>query len=93
LPPCATLTIGGFEFTQVPEIDQGVQAGITLQEHTASTAAITTIRSTKWNEFLTAKRRRAVSAFTGNDFYCGFIYEFHGNSLSGYFPGVFLILQ
>ena len=66
----------------VAKIDQSIDVGITDQINTATVAAIATVGPAAWDIFFPSKTQAAVAAVTGDDFYSGFVDEFHGQRVS-----------
>ena len=77
VPARAMLTILRFVFPHVAEINQGVQTGITFEQHTAATSPVTPVRPTERNIFFPAERGGTVPAVPGDHDNIGFIYKFH----------------
>ena len=67
------------------EVDQGIQAGIALEVHTAAVATIAAVRPTVLNILLPAKRRRAIAASSGSYMNGCFINKFHNGSILFWF--------
>ena len=77
VPARAMLAILRLVFPHVAEINEGVQTGITFEQHTAATSTVTPVRPTERNIFFPAERCGTVPAVPGNHNYVGFIYKFH----------------
>jgi hypothetical protein len=80
--PHAVLAVLCLVFSQVPEIDQGIQTRITFQVHAAATATVTTIGTTVLDVLFPAERGRTVAPVAGDNCDIGFINEFHAAILS-----------
>lgn len=65
----------------MPEIDQGVEPRISLQEQTATSTAITAVGAAERDVFLATKADAAVAAITGFNAYDCLVDEFHGMKL------------
>src|SRR5262249_48540660 len=59
-------------------IDQRIEAVDRLYPHVATFAAVATVRSAEFNEFLAPERNAAVPARAGRNIDLGFVEEFHG---------------
>ncbi len=76
----AVFTTARFVAARVAVVDQGVQVGIGHAIDVATTAAVTTVGAAEFFVFFVPERCGAVAAIAGNNFYGGFIDEFHGGA-------------
>src|SRR6185503_13536281 len=63
-------------------IDQRIEAGNGLDDDVAAAAAITTVGSTEFDEFLAPERHAAVPACSGGDIDLGLVEKFHGRDIA-----------
>src|SRR5262249_35806548 len=74
----AVTTALGLEVLPIAVIDQRIEAVDRLYHHVATFAAVATVRSAEFNEFLAPERNAAVPARAGRNIDLGFVEEFHG---------------
>jgi hypothetical protein len=65
-----------------PEIDKGVQRGITYKVYASASASISPIRATAFYIFLTTKRQATATSFACFNLDTCFIDKIHNRSLS-----------
>ena len=76
----AVFTTARFVAARVAVVDQGVQVGIGHAIDVATAPAVTAVGAAEFFVFFVPKRCGAVAAVPGNNFYGGFIDEFHGGA-------------
>ena len=77
VPARAMLAILRLVFPHVAEINEGVQTGITFEQHTTATSTVTPVRPTERNILFPAERCGTIPAVPGDYDNIGFINEFH----------------
>ena len=81
VPARAVLAVLRLVFSEVPEINQGVQTRVAFQENTAAAATVTTVRPSELDVLFPPERGRSIAAVAGVDIDLGFVYEFHAGIL------------
>src|SRR5690606_4174001 len=73
----SVLAIFGAMQAGVTIVDECIDIAVGHGKNAAAATAVAAVRPSLGNELLAAKAGHAISALAGNDFYGGFVYEFH----------------
>jgi hypothetical protein len=69
----------------VAEVGQGIQTFVAYEYDAATATAVAAVRTAKGDIFLATKTHTAIAAVTGDNIDVGFVNEFHGDALFGWF--------